>query len=1678
MKFNRFKKKIKKTMQKIGLIKKFSFLSFIKKRLTSSRVGPVRKFVLVGFVLILVVISAYFLFFSSNEVLAEWWDTNWHYRKAITITNGGSAQTDFQVLIDDIDTSDTSKFLGSCQDIRFTSVNGESIDYWIESGCGTASTDIWIKVSSVPAGTSTIYMYYGNPNVSAVQSGTNTFEFFDDFDGSAVDTSKWSVYVGSPTVASSLVSFDSSTDSGIKSLNTSWLGNGSYSLETRQRVVSGSNTFNFGVSDGFDGGEPNSDDEDLQLCLTCGNIEWRFRDYNEVNYCSLTKDTENVWRITKIAYINGTSALAKNLADTRSSETKTCFTSTNLPTMTGFNTIHFRSASKTADVDWIFVRKYVATEPTVALQSEEKGPGPVAYWSFDEGYGTTAQDRTSNNNDGTITGATWQTEDMCVSGKCLYFDGSNSVNCGTSSSLNITSAITLEAWVKPLTKSGNQQFISKSTSGSGYRLWIMAEKFRFSYYGLTGTDAVDASIPEINKWYHIVGIYNPDIASDNIKIYRNGILIDSADASGLNTSNGLGTLIGSNGLASSEFFNGFIDEVKIYPYARSAAQIKADYNSGKARASSSAGVSASLSSDKLSMINISDGLVGYWKMDEVSGNAADSSGNGNAGTWYGTGSHYPAGKFGNGGGFNGSDNYVDVVDNSTLDLETEWTVTAWVRREGGCDTSNYSKIVSKWNNYFIATDCVSGKDNKLYGCVGTGSGHTCNGGNRDTTLPLNEWHFLAFIYSESTQTANLYMDAEIVHTITDVSATAGSSYDLYFGVPYDSVTDQHFNGKMDEVRIYNRALSAREIQQLYEYAPGPVGHWKMDEKVLGNSQTLYDISGNENNGTTYYGANTTGMDCTKLGKYGGGCEFDGVDDYVDFSQLIFSKGDITLTTWVNTPLTTNGFPIGYEGIYILTNGTLSPYHGGNNFGGVSNAVTANQWTHVAVIWKNLPTNPDMDVYINGVFKITTHSTNDSSVRLDTFGNYDGLGVLPYIGQIDDVRIYNYARTQKQILEDMSARGGSALGGNAAVAYYKFDEGYGTSAKDSSIHGNNGTITGADWTNAGKFGKALSFNGSTDYVNMGDDDELNMEDKDFTFGAWINPTSYDPTWRTFLSGGTGAASLGLRTSSGHLRLTKVNISDAPSSNVQVPLDTWSHVAAVFDSHSSSNNLKYYINGINIATVTYDVDFDTNQATKYIGRRSTTHYFDGLIDEVKVYNYALTEEEIKQEYNQGKVSVMGIVGGDGLGSTSSAGTAEYCIPGSSDSCDPPVAEWNFDEKTGDYAYDTSGNGNTGTLTNMEVVDWKSAGECHSGACLDFDGENEKVQITGLNAGTNNTVSFWAKPTGSIDAYYVMGSGTANGIYITQTYSNYRVNNCNISVNYNFSSDTLYHITWTRNNTTGSLYINGKLVNSGSCVTATTDTIIGYLGSRGTDAYTFNGKIDQVRIYDYARTSAQIAWDYNKGKPVAHWRFDEGQGTTLYDESDNDNDGTLSLGSLGQISAGSVKVNANTAWYNGCEGKQNYSLNFDGSDDYIDCENPASLNFGTGDFSVCFWFKTSTSGSFMNFMDTGGRIVGYGNFFIWQGYAGDDHLHVQYEWTDTGSNHRYKARKASTFYYDGSWHFLCMAVDRDYSSGIPRLFIDGIEDTAGTTYSSGDATLINVSNSANRLFLTLQHPYYTPS
>jgi hypothetical protein len=119
---------------------------------------------------------------------------DWSYRQPIPISNSGSALTNYQVLVT-LDTSSlitAGKMQSLCQDIRFIDSDGiTTLNYWIESGCNSGSTKIWVKVPSVPSGSKTIYVYYGNPSATSQSNGTATFEFFDDFEGTSLNTNKW-----------------------------------------------------------------------------------------------------------------------------------------------------------------------------------------------------------------------------------------------------------------------------------------------------------------------------------------------------------------------------------------------------------------------------------------------------------------------------------------------------------------------------------------------------------------------------------------------------------------------------------------------------------------------------------------------------------------------------------------------------------------------------------------------------------------------------------------------------------------------------------------------------------------------------------------------------------------------------------------------------------------------------------------------------------------------------------------------------------------------------------------------------------------------------------------------------------------------------------------------------------------------------------------------------------------------------------------------------------------------------------------------------------------------------------------------------------------------------------------------------------------------------------------------
>lgn len=86
----------------------------------------------------------------------------------------------------------TAGYDGICSDIRVTDSDGTTLlPYWIESGCGTTATKIWTRIPSIPSASKNIYLHWGNPTAAAASDGSATFEFFDDFQGTTINSSKW-----------------------------------------------------------------------------------------------------------------------------------------------------------------------------------------------------------------------------------------------------------------------------------------------------------------------------------------------------------------------------------------------------------------------------------------------------------------------------------------------------------------------------------------------------------------------------------------------------------------------------------------------------------------------------------------------------------------------------------------------------------------------------------------------------------------------------------------------------------------------------------------------------------------------------------------------------------------------------------------------------------------------------------------------------------------------------------------------------------------------------------------------------------------------------------------------------------------------------------------------------------------------------------------------------------------------------------------------------------------------------------------------------------------------------------------------------------------------------------------------------------------------------------------------
>ena len=199
-----------------------------------------------------------------------------------------------------------------------------------------------------------------------------------------------------------------------------------------------------------------------------------------------------------------------------------------------------------------------------------------------------------------------------------------------------------------------------------------------------------------------------------------------------------------------------------------------------------------------------------------------------------------------------------------------------------------------------------------------------------------------------------------------------------------------------------------------------------------------------------------------------------------------------------------------------------------------------------------------------------------------------------------------------------------------VAAYSFNEGSGTTVGDASGTGNNGTASNTTWSTSGKYGGALSFNGTNARVNIPNSSSLQLTTA-MTLEAWVNPTATTSKWRDVIYKGKDnyylegtSDSAGKPAGGGTFGGASANAYGAAA----LTANTWSYLALTYDG----TTLRLYLNGTLVGSQAKTGAITTSTNQLQIGGDSFfAQYFSGLIDEVRVYNIALSAAALQTDMN---------------------------------------------------------------------------------------------------------------------------------------------------------------------------------------------------------------------------------------------------------------------------------------------------------------------------------------------------------------------------------------------------------------------------------------------------------------
>jgi len=196
-----------------------------------------------------------------------------------------------------------------------------------------------------------------------------------------------------------------------------------------------------------------------------------------------------------------------------------------------------------------------------------------------------------------------------------------------------------------------------------------------------------------------------------------------------------------------------------------------------------------------------------------------------------------------------------------------------------------------------------------------------------------------------------------------------------------------------------------------------------------------------------------------------------------------------------------------------------------------------------------------------------------------------------------------------------------------VAHWRLDEGSGTTAYDSSSNGNDASFGGSPaWVEDGKFGKALKFDGSSDYLAAPDSESLDINADQLSIAAWVNGEDWPAAnhiVRKIADTGTGSIYM-IRVQPDTVRVylnTSAGETIVQGTTV-LTTNEWYHVGLIYDGTEA----RIYVNGQLDISMNVSGELTESNNELRIGRGEPAGYFVGMIDDVRLYNHALTESEL--------------------------------------------------------------------------------------------------------------------------------------------------------------------------------------------------------------------------------------------------------------------------------------------------------------------------------------------------------------------------------------------------------------------------------------------------------------------